>query len=253
MRTCAAISLSGGQGKTTVVFFLGLLMAAQGHRVLLVDADPQSNLTFYLGQELQPTQPTLLEVITAHVTPEDGIYPTRYPNLFVIPADRGLFKVNDFLASSGAGAFILKLRLQAVAKLFDYCLIDVQPSRSQLCLTATGAAEFVVIPAEANVKGTNSLLDTLDFLNEQRQITAFSGRILGVLPFRDRWTGKSQALESRQNIEAMQQLAEGVSILPSIRESEQFKRAIRQGCLLTELGYPDLQYPFEKLLEALNA
>ncbi|MBW4542602.1 MAG: AAA family ATPase [Myxacorys chilensis ATA2-1-KO14] len=62
---------------------------------------------------------------------EDGIYPTGYENLFVIPADRGLFKISDFLSSSGIGAFILKLRLKSVVDLFDYVLIDVQPSRSQ--------------------------------------------------------------------------------------------------------------------------
>jgi chromosome partitioning protein len=252
MKTCSAISLSGGQGKTTVTFFLSLILARHGKRVLVVDADPQANLTFYLGVDIEANQPTLLEVLTGQVKPDEGIYETNHENLFLIPADRGLFKVTDFLASSGAGAFILKLRLQSVAKLFDYCLIDVQPSRSQICLTAVGASDFVVIPVEANVKGTNSLNDTLDFLAEQQGLTAFSGKILGVVPFRDRWVGNTQTLESRQNIEAMQQFAEGLTIFPSIRESEQFKRAIRQAQLPSDLKASDLEYPFEKLVEALN-
>jgi chromosome partitioning protein len=83
----------------------------------------------------------------------------------LIPADRGLFKVLDSLSSSGTGAFILKLRLKAVVDLFDYVLIDVQPSRLQLCLTSVGASDSVLIPVEANVKDMNSLIDTLDFLN----------------------------------------------------------------------------------------
>lgn len=252
MKTCASISLSGGQGKTTVTFFLALLLARQGKRVLTIDADPQANLTFYLGHDVEANQPTLLEVLTGQIETEDGIYPTPHDNLFLIPADRGLFKVGEFLSSSGAGAFVLKLRLQAIAKLFDYCLIDVQPSRSQICLTAVGAANLVVIPVEANVKGTNSLSDTLDFLAEQRKLTAFSGDILGVVPFRDRWIGNTQSLESRQNIEAMKEFAGEIPILPSIRESEQFKRATRQGQLLSDLGHPDLQYPFDQLIEALN-
>lgn len=115
-----------------------------------------------------------------------------------------------------------------------------------------GASDCIVIPAEANVKGTNSLSDTLGFLEEQQALTAFSGSVLGVIPFRDRWIGNTQSLESRQNIQAMTEFAEEIPILPSIRESEQFKRAIRQGKLLTELGYPDLQYPFEKLVESLE-
>ena len=94
---------------------------------------------------MEENEPSLLEVLTGQVTTEDGIYPTSYPNLFVIPADLSLFKVSDFLASSGTGAFILKLRLKDVASLFDYAIVDVQPSRSQICLTALGAADLAVL------------------------------------------------------------------------------------------------------------
>lgn len=252
MRTCSSISLSGGQGKTTTIFFTALLLAQRGKRVLAIDSDPQANLTFYLNHEVQPNQPSLFEVLTGQVTPEDGIYATGYENLFLIPADRGLFKVSEFLSSSGTGAFILKLRLKAVAELFDYVLIDVQPSRSQLCLTAVGASNDVVIPVEANVKGMNSLIDTLEFLQEQESLTAFTGQILGIIPFRDRWVGNTQTLEGRQNIEAMKDYAKDIPLLPSIRESEKFKSAIRQGKLLSDLGQPDLQYPFEQIVEILT-
>lgn len=252
MKTCSCISLSGGQGKTTTIFFTALLLASQGKRVLAIDADPQANLTFYLNHEVQPNEPSLFEVLTGQVQTEDGIYETSYENLFLMPADRGLFKVSDFLSSSGTGAFVLRIRLKAVADLFDYVLIDVQPSRSQLCLTAVGASQHVVVPVEANVKGVNSLVDTLDFLQEQTNLEAFTGKILGVVPFRDRWVGNTQTIEGRQNIEAMKELAPEVAVLASIRESEKFKNAIRQGKLLTDIGQPDLQYPFEQIVEALN-
>jgi chromosome partitioning protein len=253
MKTCSCISLSGGQGKTTTIFFTALLLASQGKRVLAIDADPQANLTFYLNHEVQPNEPSLFEVLTGQVQTEDGIYETSYENLFLMPADRGLFKVSDFLSSSGTGAFVLRIRLKAVADLFDYVLIDVQPSRSQLCLTAVGASQYVVVPVEANVKGVNSLVDTLDFLQEQTNLEAFTGKILGVVPFRDRWVGNTQTIEGRQNIEAMKELAPEVAVLGSIRESEKFKNAIRQGKLLTDIGQPDLQYPFEQIVEALNS
>lgn len=252
MQTCACISLSGGQGKTTVCFFVSLLLARQGFRVLAVDCDPQANLTFYLNHEVEANQPSLLEVLTGAVETEDGIYPTDYDNLFLIPADQGLFKVSEYLSSSGTGAFILKLRLKAVQELFDYVLIDVQPSRSQICLSAVGAADFVLIPAEAATKGVNSLIDTLDFLKEQASLMAFTGTVLGVIPFRDRWVGLTQTRESKENIETMKEFAADIPILPSIRESEQYKRAIRQGILLSEIGQRDLQFPFEKIIEALN-
>ena len=252
MQTCSCISLSGGQGKTTTIFFTALLLAQQEKKVLVIDSDPQANLTFYLNHEVQPNQPSLFEVLTGQVKTEDGIYATSYENLFLIPADRGLFKVSDFLSSSGTGAFILKLRLKSVADLFDYVLIDVQPSRSQLCLTSVGASDSILIPVEANVKGMNSLIDTLDFLKEQENLMAFTGKVLGIVPFRDRWVGNTQTIEGRQNIDAMKEFVGDIPILPSIRESEKFKSAIRQGKLLSDLGQEDLQYPFEQIIKSLS-
>ncbi|NET34938.1 MAG: ParA family protein [Cyanothece sp. SIO1E1] len=249
---CSAISLSGGQGKTTTIFFTALLLAQQGCKVLAVDADPQANLTFYLGHEVQPDDPSLFEVMTKQVEVEDGIYETQYANLFVMPADRGLFKVSEFLSSSGAGALILKQRLRKVKDLFDFVLIDVQPSRSQICLSAVGASNHVLIPVEANVKGVNSLVDTLDFLEGQADLETFTGSVLGIIPFRDRWVGNTQTLEGRQNIAAMKEFAGDAPVLASIRESEKFKNAIRQGKLLSDVGQPDLQYPFEQIVEALT-
>jgi chromosome partitioning protein len=252
MKTCVAVSLSGGQGKTTSIYMCAKKLAQSGKRVLAVDADPQANLTLFLGHEVLDQSPTLLEVLTGQVSVEDGIYPTESENIFLIPADRGLFKVNDYLSSSGTGAFILKHRLKQVTELFDYVLIDVQPSRSQLLLTAVGAADEVIIPVEANVKGFNSLVDTMEFLNEQANLVAFTGSILGVLPFRDKWTGNTQTLESRENIAQMSVYAGTVQVLPSILESEQYKRAIRQGQVPSDLGYSDLEYPFEKIMESLS-
>ena len=252
MQTIACISLSGGQGKTTVVFFTALMLAQKGFRVLAVDSDPQANLTFYLNHSVQANHPTLLEVLTGLVAIEDGIYPTDKENLFLIPADAGLFKVSDYLSSSGTGAFILKLRLNPIASMFDYVVVDVQPSRSQICLSGVGAADYVLIPVEANTKGFNSLIDTLTFLQSQASVQAFTGKVLGVIPFRDRWIGLTQTLESRENVQAMIEFAGDIPVLPSIRESEQFKRALRQGKLLSDIGHPDLQYPFEKIIEKLT-
>ena len=253
MEVIATVSLAGGQGKTTTCFFLSKMLAELGKKVLVIDGDPQANLTFYLNHEVEANQPTLFEVLTGTVETEDGIYPTEQENLFLIPADNGLSKVGDFLTSSGTGALILKLRLQAVKDIFDYVVIDVQPTRAPICLSAVGAAERVLIPAEAATKGLNSLLDTLKFLEEQAAVMAFTGQVMGAIPFRDRWIGRTQTLESRENIAAMKELAEEIEVLASIRESEQFKRAMRQGKLLSELGQTDLQYPFEQIIERVTA
>ena len=253
MIAVAIASLSGGQGKTTASLFLSRLLASRGYPTLAIDADPQHNLTTYLGLELQPNQPTLLEVLKKSVPIEDGIYPVEgSDNLFLIPSDDGLDTAADYLSSSGVGATLLLRRLEPVAEAFKFCIIDAPPQRSQICLTAIGAADTVIVPAEASVKGYGSLVRTLDLLNSMRDVKATNATVLGVLPFRDRWIGNTQTLESRLAVEGMKDEVENELILPSIRESEQYKKAINKRQTLSELGHPDLEYPFEILLAKIE-
>jgi chromosome partitioning protein len=252
MQTLACISLSGGQGKTTTSFLLGRLLALAGCKVLMIDADPQANLTFYIGHEVAADEPTLLEVLTRSIEPSDGIYQSRYERLFLIPADDGLNKAQEYLATSGMGAVVLRHRLETVTSLFDYCIIDSPPQRSQICMSVVGASDGILIPAEASTKGVNSLLRTLELIEELRNIRAFTGSVMGVIPFRDRWFGRSQATDSREAIEAMQHVAPNLPVLPSILESERYKQAIRSGQLLSEMGLSDLELPFHKVIEMLK-
>ncbi len=217
----------------------------------MIDADPQSSLTFYLGHEVQDTQPSLLEVLQKQVSVKDGIYDLQYSNLWIIPADDALDKVQAFLSQSGVmGATLLRRRLKEVANLFEVCIIDAPPQRSHICVTAIGAADGLLIPAEASSKGVNSLLRTLELVSELQEEEAFRGITLGVIPFRDRWIGGTQAKRSKRSIEAMKKTE--VVVLPSILESERFKQAIDQGATLSELGQSELEYPFEKVIELMR-
>lgn len=256
MKTVSSVSLAGGQGKTTVVLFVARLLAGQGHTVLVVDADPQSSLTTFLGHQVEPDSPTLLEVLKKQTSTEDGIYKTRYDNLFLIPSDDALDTVQDYLAGSGAGAFTLKRRLTSVAKLFDYCIVDAPPQRSQICLTVIGASNALMLPIETSVKGLQSLIRTLELIGELRDDQeAFDGVVLGVIPFRDRWVGLRRTTESESNIESMRQITQQWFnedlVLPSIRESEKFKQAINRGQTLHEMGQDELAYPIEVLVDKI--
>ena len=252
MLKIACMSLSGGQGKTTSSVLLGKYLAAAGYTVLAIDADPQSNLTTFLGHDVAADAPTLLEVFKDTVSLEEGIYPTQVNNLFIIPSDDGLDSVQDYLSSSGVGAMLLKKRLEPADHSFDVCIIDCPPQRSQICKSVIGAADQVVIPCEATVKGYGSLVRTIDAVDELQNIGASTAQILGVIPFRDRWVGANQTQESRTCIEAMANEVGAELMLPSIRESERYKQAISKGVTLSALGMPDLEYPFEVLLKQIR-
>ncbi|HEY9825512.1 MAG TPA: ParA family protein [Stenomitos sp.] len=253
MFTLTAASLAGGQGKTTVSFFLARALARRGYRVLLVDADPQSSLTLYLGHEVEDEHPTLLEVLKKQVQVEDGIYETQYENLWLIPSDNGLETIQEFLSASAMGELAMRMRLKQISLLFDVCIIDSPPQRSQICLTAIVAADCLIIPAEASSKGLHSLLRTLQLVDELKTVDAFEGIILGILPFRDKWVGLTQAKRSQASIEDMKEVAEEIDVLPSVLESERFKQAIDTGKTLEELGYPDLEYPFAEIIKRVES
>ena len=251
MLTIAIASLSGGQGKSTTTLFLARLLASL-YPTLVIDADPQHNLTTYLGLELEPNQPTLLEFLKKSVPFEDTIYPIEgSENLFLIPADDQLDIANEYLSSSGMGAMMLSRRLEPVANTFKLCLIDSPPQRSQIAKTVIGAANFLVVPAEANIKGYGSLVRTLDLLDSMQEIRATTAKLMGVIPFRDKWVGLNQTQESRLAVEGMREEVKDL-VLPSIRESERYKQAINKQLSLEKLGYPELEYPFDVLIEKIS-
>ena len=252
MQTLISLSLAGGQGKTTTAILLSKHLAAAGYTVLVVDGDPQSNLTTFLGHEVGQNEPTLLEVMKASVQLEDAIYETDIANLYLIPSDDGLDNAQEYLSTTGMGAMVLGKRLSPGQGTFDICLIDSPPQRSQICKSIIGAANQIIIPCEATVKGYGSLVRTLEAVNELKDLGASDANLLGVIPFRDRWVGANQTQESRSVIEAMREEVGEEIVLPSIRESEKFKKAISQQATLAALGVPDLAYPFDVLVERIK-
>lgn len=251
MLTIACLSLSGGQGKTTVCIMLARYLAQQKLSVLCVDADPQANLTTFLGQAIEPDEPTLLEVVKGEVEPFVAVYEGREEHLSFIPADDGLDSAQDYLSSSGFGAMVLKQRLQKLEN-FDVCLIDSPPQRSQMCKTIIGAAQFVIIPAEASIKGYGSLVRTLDAISELKEAGVSEAKLIGVVPFKDRWVASSQTIQSKTSIADMTEEVGKDFMLPSILDGEPYKKALAELSTPHAIGFPDHAYPIEVLVQKVK-
>lgn len=101
-------------------------------------------------------------------------------------------------------------------------------------------------------KGLHLLVRTLQLVDELRAVDAFEGSILGIIPFRDRRVGRTQAKRSEVSIQNMREVAQGIKVVPSILESERYKQAIYTERTLEELGYTDLELPFQKIIEVLE-
>lgn len=262
--TVVTLGLAGGQGKSTVALMLGRFLGRLGIPVLFVDADPQSSLTSFLGVKVEKHTATLLEVITQNEeqTPvvdtimpvpdvQDDQLSVSNANLFLIPSDDSLENANYKLASSGLSLFLLRNRLAHIVNNFGVVIVDPPPERSHLAQTSLGAGDRWIIPAEANVKGVQSLIRTLGLVQEF-QSTLPTSSLLGVIPFRARWIGVNPTRATKSSIEAMHQLVGSELMLPHILESDVFKNAINLRVSPTDLGQPALEHSIHSVAEKLR-
>lgn len=216
MNVITITSLAGGQGKSTLVYFLSRYLS-KNDQVLVIDADPQSSLTGLFGFELKGNQASLYEVITGESQIEDAIYEID-ENLSLLPSDRVLDKANTYLANTGSANIVFKKRLEKVEG-YKYIVIDTPPQNNQIAISAICAADHLLIPIELRKKGVASLLNTLelvDLLKDEWEV--LKGDILGIVPFRDKWIGRNRSQEGTVSLEQIK--VYDYPIFDSIKESE---------------------------------
>ena len=156
----AVANQKGGVGKTTTAINLATSIALSGRRVLLIDVDPQGNLTSGIG--LKGTRAelgTVYEALMTDAPAEAFVLPTRVENLFAIPADRNLTGAEIELVAMLAREQRLKRIVDALRGQFDDIFIDSPPSLGLLTLNALVAADAVLIPLHCEYFALEGLAD----------------------------------------------------------------------------------------------
>lgn len=189
-KKCQIIALAnqkGGTAKTTTTINLGIGLANMGKKVLLVDVDPQGDLTTALGWEqeqdgLLVTVATQMEKIISDTdfNPREGILHHK-EGVDLIPANIELAGTETMLVTSMSRETILKNYLNELRKDYDYILLDCMPSLGMLTINALATADSVIVPVQAHylpLKGMTQLMRTVGKV--QRQINP-GLRIEGVL------------------------------------------------------------------------
>lgn len=172
MDHCKVIAITnqkGGVGKTTTTVNLGVGLAKDGHRVLLIDADPQGSLTVSLGiKDPDSLDESLATVMTASIEdvqlpPETGII-QHDEGVDLMPSNIELSGIETGLFNTMSREFVLRNYINTVKHNYDFILIDCMPSLGMMTINALVASDSVIIPSQPNflsTKGLNLLLRSI--------------------------------------------------------------------------------------------
>ena len=184
MQRIAVINQKGGVGKTTTTVNLGAALCRRGFRVLLLDMDPQANLTVHLDKRPDLESNTLTNLLIDDSLLADLVQPTTMPGLSVVASDTSLAGVEQVLANRIGRETILREALDVfpLQDRFDFLLMDCPPSLGVLSANALVAAHKVVIPMQAeylSLQGMAKLMEVIQLV--QRRLNP-ELRIACILP-----------------------------------------------------------------------
>ncbi len=164
-RIVAVANQKGGVGKTTTAINLAASVASRGHRVLLVDFDPQGNASSGVGWPRDRVERTIYDALTGAHTLAEVIVATDITTLFLAPATTDLVGAEIELISADRRERFLADALATVAADYEYIVIDCPPSLGLLTLNALVAADGVVVPMQAEyfaLEGLSALTATIE-------------------------------------------------------------------------------------------
>ncbi|MBP5181122.1 MAG: ParA family protein [Clostridiales bacterium] len=173
--TIAIVNQKGGTGKTTSTENIGVALAMEGKKVLLVDTDPQASLTVCMGSTQPDELPVSLATVLAKTLEDkpiaegEGIL-HHSEGVDLMPANIELAGLEVGLVNAMSRESVLKEYLSNVENKYDYILLDCMPSLGMLTINALAAADEVLIPVQAQylpAKGLEQLLGTINKVKKQ--------------------------------------------------------------------------------------
>ena len=166
-RIIAVANQKGGVGKTTTTVNLAASIAEAGHRVLIVDLDPQANASTGLGLEPRSLEHSIYHVMLHDVRPDEAIEPTEVKGLFILPSSLDLAGAEIELVPMMGRENRLRGAIESIIEDYDYVFIDCPPSLGLLTINALTAAKEVLVPIQCEyyaLEGLGQLIRNVELV-----------------------------------------------------------------------------------------
>lgn len=180
----------GGVGKTTSCVNIAASLGILGHKVLIIDLDPQGNTTSGVGISKKALKASTKELLNGSVPLSEIIISTDYENLDIIPTNTALAGAEFDLFEFEDSEFRIKTALADVKDNYDYILIDCPPSLGMLTINAFAASDGVIVPMQCEfyaLEGLSQLMVTINRIKRMYNpdlsitgilVTMYNGRLL---------------------------------------------------------------------------
>ena len=167
--TIAMSNEKGGVAKTTSTLSLGAALAELDHRVLLIDLDPQANLSLALGFESGDVEFSSASVLIDNAAIKSAIRRTEVTNLDLVPSNIRIESAEQFLPMRSHYMSTLRNSLQAVPLPYDFILLDCPPALGTITLNALTASDLLIIPTQAEYFSAYALRNMMGTIRRVRQ------------------------------------------------------------------------------------
>lgn len=158
----------GGVAKTTTTLSLGGAFAECGKKVLVIDLDPQANLSLSLGMEPADNHRSMINLILDKSPLSIAILPTQVPNLFLLPSNNEIGLAERLIPSRPGYEFFLRNMLADIMDQFDLILIDCPPFLGAITMNALMASNLLILPTQAEYYSVYALRNMMGLIRQVR-------------------------------------------------------------------------------------